>query len=476
MTDPVARRQVGPDAIPDRGRIVQAKYRQTVTVSPAGSMDMLSRLEVAKLRDASKGGLHERLRRCALAVLNTGSPLDDARSVFETFSDFRIEVVQEERGVRLRLTNAPATAFVDGELIRGIREHLFAVLRDVVYVSNEIEGRNGLAGPDAATDAVFQILRNAGLLRPRVSPDLVVCWGGHSIGREEYDYSKEVGYEIGLRRLNVCTGCGPGAMKGPMKGAAVAHSKQRIRNGRYVGITEPGIIAAEAPNPLVNELVILPDIEKRLEAFVRAGHGVVVFPGGVGTAEELFYVLGILLNPANDDLPFPLVLTGPATSAAWFEQLDRFLCGTIGPAAAQRYQVILDDPSGVARAMGAGLARVKEYRRKHGDAWFFNWRLNVEREFQLPFDPTHEAMSALDLRRGQPAHRLAADLRRAFSGIVAGNVKDEGIRRIERHGPFLLRGDREIMDLMDGLLESFVAQQRMRLPGFDYRPCYRLVA
>ena len=36
-----------------------------------------------------------------------------------------------------------------------------------------------------------------------------------------------------------------------------------------MGLTEPGIITAEAPNPIVNELVILPDIEKRLEAFVR---------------------------------------------------------------------------------------------------------------------------------------------------------------------------------------------------------------
>ena len=29
----------------------------------------------------------------------------------------------------------------------------------------------------------------------------------------------------------------------------------------------------------------MPDMEKRLEAFVRIGHGIVVFPGGVGTAE-----------------------------------------------------------------------------------------------------------------------------------------------------------------------------------------------
>ena len=75
----------------------------------------------------------------------------------------------------------------------------------------------------------------------------------------------------GLRGLNVGTGCGAGAMKGPMKGATIGHAKQRIRTGRYVGITEPGIIAAESPNPIVNSLVIMPDMEKRLEAFVRLG-------------------------------------------------------------------------------------------------------------------------------------------------------------------------------------------------------------
>ena len=124
----------------------------------------------------------------------------------------------------------------------------------------------------------------------------MVCWGGHSIGRDEYVYTKQVGYELGLRGLDICTGCGPGAMKGPMKGATIAHAKQRRHDNRYIGITEPGIIAAESPNPIVNHLVIMPDIEKRLEAFVRLGHGIIVFPGGVGTAEEILYLLGILLQ------------------------------------------------------------------------------------------------------------------------------------------------------------------------------------
>jgi predicted Rossmann-fold nucleotide-binding protein len=108
---------------------------------------------------------------------------------------------------------------------------------------------------------VFHILRNADVLKPMLNPNLVVCWGGLDQPRG-IQYSKKVGYQMGLRGLDICTGCGPGAMKGPMKGATIGHAKQRLHSGRYLGITEPGIIAAESPNPIVNELV-MPDIEKR---------------------------------------------------------------------------------------------------------------------------------------------------------------------------------------------------------------------
>lgn len=274
-------------------------------VAPSRSLEVLSQVEVSQLRGKSLGRLHEIFRRCALAVLNSGTSTDDARAVLEQYRDFDIRIVQQARGVKLAVVNAPPIAFVDGRMIQGIKELLFAVLRDIIYIDNEIQGsgRYDLSGSEGITDAVFHILRNARVLKPQVEPRIAVCWGGHSIGREEYDYTKEVGYELGLRGLNVCTGCGPGAMKGPMKGAAIGHSKQRIRRRRYIGITEPGIIAAESPNPIVNELVIMPDIEKRLEAFVRAGHGIVVFPGGAGTAEEILYLLGVLLHPDNVKLP-----------------------------------------------------------------------------------------------------------------------------------------------------------------------------
>ena len=446
-------------------------------VSPAGRMEILSASEVARLLDSSQGGLYKLFRSCSLAVLNTGSKLDDGKELLERYKSFEVSILQRERGIKLDIRGAPAASFVDGEMIKGIREHLFAVLRDVIYAADEIgdNPRFDLATSGGVTDAVFHILRNADVLKPLDQPNVVVCWGGHSISREEYDYSKEVGYQLGLRMMDICTGCGPGAMKGPMKGAAVAHAKQRAAGGRYLGFTEPGIVAAEAPNPIVNGLVILPDIEKRLEAFVRAGHGIIVFPGGAGTAEEILFLLGILLHPDNADLPFPLIFTGPADSAAYFERIDSFIATTLGATARARYRIMVDDPVGVARAMQQGLKDVRAYRKSIGDAYYFNWHLRIDHEFQKPFAATHANMRALNLTLDAPVHVRAANLRRAFSGIVAGNVKDHGIRAIEEHGPFILDGDPGLMRAMDALLASFVAQQRMKLPGSVYRSCYRIL-
>jgi len=446
-------------------------------ISPEGRLDVLSRIEVSKLLDTSQGGLYSIFRNCSLAVLNCGNYLDDGKELLDRYPSFDIRVIPVERGIKLEVKGAPATAFVDGQMIKGINEHLFAVLRDVVYVGEKITNNPDLDldTSEGITNAVFHILRNAGILRPQMDPKLVVCWGGHSISRHEYDYSKEVGYELGLRGMDICTGCGPGAMKGPMKGATIGHAKQRIGSGQYLGISEPGIIAAESPNPIVNDLVILPDIEKRLEAFVRTGHGIVVFPGGVGTAEEILFILGVLLHPDNQDIPFPLIMTGPSDSAEYFSEIDAFIADTLGEEVRQYYEIVIDDPVRVARTMQEGVRQVREYRARHGDAYYFNWRLKIDHAFQQEFRPTHENMRALALHRDQERHLLAANLRRAFSGIVAGNVKLEGIREIEEHGLYEMHGDSEIMERLDALLASFVAQTRMKLEGEEYMPCYRII-
>ena len=187
-------------------------------------------------------------------------------------------------------------------------------------------------------------------------------------------------------------------------------------------------------------------------------------------------MLGVLLNPANADTPFPLVFSGPAGAADYFAQIDDFIRLTLGDEAASRYRIIVDDPAEVAHYMKDGLEKVRKYRIRTNDAFYFNWLLKVDEPFQIPFEPTHENMRALELSRDLPTHVLACNLRKMFSGIVAGNVKPEGVRAIREKGPFEIRGDADIMEPLDALLANFVRDHRMKLPGGKaYEPCYRLV-
>lgn len=449
-----------------------------IQLNPRGWMSQLSQMEVTKLEDSTNSELYEMFRNCCLAVLNSGVDEDDYELLFSPYKDFEVKLIRRERGVKIELVNPPEVAFVDGKLIRGVHEHLFAVLRDLLYMGNKYAFMHQCAPLDGQgiTDMVFDMLRHAQALEGNDEVNTVVCWGGHSINLHEYKYTKAVGYQLGLREMNICTGCGPGAMKGPMKGAAIGHAKQRFKQGRYIGISEPSIIAAEPPNAIVNELIVMPDIEKRLEAFVRFAHGVIIFPGGVGTCEELLYLLGILLNERNTQQPFPLILTGPAGSEGYFEAIDRFIATTLGKAAQSRYQIIIDEPQEVARIMASQLKKVEQYRLAMGDAFSFNWSLKIDEAFQTPFVPTHDSMQALDLFKSQGVAELAVALRQVFSGIVAGNVKAEGIRQIKQHGPFKLTGDASLMHDIDKLLASFVVQQRMKLPGSEYQPCYQISA
>lgn len=459
-------------------------------ITPEGTcLESLSPFEIDALFEKSRQDVRRMMKRCVLAVLNSGEETDDVKAMLARHEGFGIDVIRTAGGIALELSNAPRHAFVVysqtvGEkevlvpkLIEGLRQHVFAVIRDLVFIESEVErtGKFDLDTPDGITDAVFLILRNAGVFNKTGRHKVVVCFGGHAISEAEYAYTKAVGYECGLRFMDIVTGCGPGAMKGPMEGAAIAHAKQRVPDGRYIGITEPGIIASEAPNAIVDPLVIMPDIEKRLEAFVRLGHGIIIFPGGAGTAEELMYLLGVLSHPRNNDIPFPLILTGPPSSRSFFNHLDDFVRGTLGDEAACRYRILTGDPEGVAREMNQGLLTVKAAREALSNSYYFNRSLFVPPVFQEAFTPSYDGASALRVESSDAPHVFAAALRRFFSSVVWGNVKPEGIHAVEKYGPFPVSGDPAVLSKVDALVQAFVAERRMRLVG-DYTPVYRLVS
>lgn len=444
-------------------------------VNPKGSMDQLSHIEMEQLAKKAQSSLYALYRNCSLAVLNSGAISDDSRSLLARYSDFDIYLVTKERGVSLELHNPPESAFVDDKMMLNIQYHLFAVLRDILFV-NVLNHDTAKLDGKGITNLVFSILRNAKALIVGESPNLVVCWGGHSINEVEYRYCRQVGLELGLREMNIITGCGTGVMEAPMKGAAIGHANQRYKQSRFIGITEPSIIASEPPNPIVNELIIMPDIEKRLEAFVRMGHGILIFPGGPGTFEELLYVLGVKLNPENQAQHLPIILTGPKESADYFATIDRFIGEVLSEEVQKLYQIVIDDPVSVARHMRKAMENVKTQRRQSGDSYGFNWSLKIDPRLQQPFEPSHENMAALNLTFNQSLMDLTANLRQAFSGIVAGNIKPQAQDAIAQAGKFKLHGDPILLAKMDAVLTDFIAQHRMKLPtGKAYEPCYEII-
>src|SRR3546814_11647878 len=92
------------------------------SVSPKGSLETLSQREVQQLSEAGSGSIYTLFRQCALAILNTGAHVDNAKTILEAYKDFELRIHQQDRGVRLELLNAPADAFVDGEMIASPRE------------------------------------------------------------------------------------------------------------------------------------------------------------------------------------------------------------------------------------------------------------------------------------------------------------------------------------------------------------------
>ncbi|MWL74491.1 DUF4478 domain-containing protein, partial [Escherichia coli] len=155
-------------------------------ISPLGSMDMLSQLEVDMLKSTASSDLYQLFRNCSLAVLNSGSLTDNSKELLSRFESFDINVLRRERGVKLELINPPEDAFVDGRIIRSLQANLFAVLRDILFVNGQISNAGrfqhlDLESSTHITNLVFSILRNARALHVGEAPSMVVCWGGHSI-------------------------------------------------------------------------------------------------------------------------------------------------------------------------------------------------------------------------------------------------------------------------------------------------------
>jgi len=130
-------------------------------------------------------------------------------------------------------------------------------------------------------------------------------------GDPPYEHAREVARLFAEQGWAVVTGGGPGVMEAANRGA-------KDGDGLSVGFNIE-LPHEQHVNPYLDISLTFRHFYARKTMFVKAAEGFVVFPGGFGTADELFEALTLIQT--GKVLHFPVVLFN---SAYWDELLDWF--------------------------------------------------------------------------------------------------------------------------------------------------------
>ena len=146
--------------------------------------------------------------------------------------------------------------------------------------------------------------------RPAVS-----CFGSARApeGSRPYEIARETAHLFADAGWAVVTGGGPGVMEAANRGC-------REGGGLSVGFNIE-LPHEQGSNPYVDLALTFDHFYARKTMFVKAAEGFCVFPGGFGTADELFESLTLIQT--GKVLHFPVVLLGEAYWAPLLEWVRR---------------------------------------------------------------------------------------------------------------------------------------------------------
>ena len=136
----------------------------------------------------------------------------------------------------------------------------------------------------------------------RIDRPAVSCFGSARApeGSRPYELARETGHLFGKAGWAVVTGGGPGVMEAANRGC-------REGGGLSVGFNIE-LPHEQGANPYVDLALTFDHFYARKTMFVKAAEGFCVFPGGFGTADELFESLTLIQT--GKVLHFPVVLVG----------------------------------------------------------------------------------------------------------------------------------------------------------------------
>ena len=145
----------------------------------------------------------------------------------------------------------------------------------------------------------------------KIDRPAVTIFGSARIREDDpaYANAREVARRFAERGWAIVTGGGPGVMEAANRGA-------KEGGGLSVGFNIE-LPHEQRGNPYVDLALTFRHFYARKTMFVKAAEGFVVFPGGFGTADELFEALTLIQT--GKVIHFPVVLFG---SDYWGELLD----------------------------------------------------------------------------------------------------------------------------------------------------------
>jgi uncharacterized protein (TIGR00730 family) len=179
----------------------------------------------------------------------------------------------------------------------------------------------------------------------KIDRPAVTIFGSARVRRDDPAYvnARQTARRFAERGWAVVTGGGPGVMEAANRGAQEG-------GGLSVGFNIE-LPREQSANPYVDLLLTFRHFYARKTMFVKAAEGFVVFPGGFGTADELFEALTLIQT--GKVFHFPVVLFD---SDYWGELLDwvkgeLLVDGMISPEDLDLLHVTDDIDAAVARVL-----------------------------------------------------------------------------------------------------------------------------
>src|SRR4051812_3940240 len=160
---------------------------------------------------------------------------------------------------------------------------------------------------DKAIYQLWETINDLDQIQPeRVEHYRVSIFGSSRIRRGDpiYEEVKKLSLELARMGIDIVTGGGPGLMEAANSGAVEGQIESHARSfGLAIHLP-----SEEAANPFVDKVFRHRTFFSRLHHFVRLSSAFIVFPGGIGTALELFMVWQLL--QVKHVTEHPLILVG----------------------------------------------------------------------------------------------------------------------------------------------------------------------